>query len=343
MKKKINSVFVQSKVLLTNKYFKLLVSVLLILMIVMSAILIKVYIDINKSETQKNNSAKNIITQMDKKIDDYTVFEDENGLLGVSEKDGHVVIEPYWNDIYILSENRFIVSEMFDKKKKMGIIDCDSNILVPFIFESFNSFSNEFVGGFTGNKDDFILFDKDGNVLSEKVWTGYRYSDKIIYLKDSNNEYRGKFDDGEFKFIYVSLKRFQGNIPVNICFTDPKKIEKIGIENINRISDVAFGYLEYLISGDNSDDISDLTSEQYYSSLSSNDFFRECRIKGISEFSVDITEEKYSVSYNVKLVVNYDYSQKNVDLKDIFSEITFNIVSDENNRLILKSINKVEL
>lgn len=327
---------------MTNRYFKFIIVSLLVLLAVMTAVLIKTYIDVNREESGKDGSAENIIAQMDNNIEEYTVFENESGLLGVSEKDDRVFIEPVWNDIYILSGDRFIVSRAFDNKnKKMGIIDRDSNILVPFIFETFKYISSDFVGGFTGDNEGFILFDKKGNVLSENLWTGYRYSEKIIYLYDGESEYRGKYTDGEMQYIYIDIKCSPGNVPMDISFADPVKINDFGVENINRISDIVCGYLEYLFRG--SGDISDITTEQYYTALSSNNFFKDCRIKSVSDFKADITKEKNFSSYNIKLTVNYDYGQGNADLANINSEITFNIVGDANNRLILKSINKAEL
>ena len=43
------------------------------------------------------------------------------------------------------------------------------------------------------------------------------------------------------------------------------------------------------------------------------------------------------------ILANYNYKNKNIEINGISSEIIFNMVFDENNRLILKSINKTEL
>lgn len=342
MKKKTSNIAISSKGVLASRYFKMFIFFLLTLMLIMSVVLIKVYIDVNKNNSKKNNSAQNIITKIDNNIDEYKIYENEEGLLGITNKEDRVIVEPLWEDIYILSKNRFIVSKMFNNVKKTGIIDYDSNVIVPFIFESFKSFSNDFIGGFNGNNNNFFLFDKNGNLLVDKMWTGYKYSDKIMFLNDGIDEYRGKFIDDKFQFIYISLNRKANNIPFNISIAESEKINKIGIDNINRISDITEGYLTYLIS-ENENDISDLTAEQYFSSLSSNDFFENCSINTISDFMMDISEEKSKITFNVKILVNYNYKKKDVNLENISSEIIFNIVKDENNRLVLKSINKTEL
>lgn len=341
--KKISKVSITSKTFRTSRCFKLLIMFLLTVLIVMSIVLIKVYIDMNSEESGKNGSAGSIITHMDKNIDEYKICMGDNELLGISDKEERIIVEPVWEEIFILSENRFIVSKTLNGEKKMGIIDCDSNIVVPFVFKNFSSISNEFVGGFTSENNDFVLFDKKANLLSGKVWTAHRFSDKIIYLNDEKNEYRGKIsDDDKFRFIYLKLCREAGGIPFEFVMTEQEQIGNIGIENAGRIADIAQGYLTYLISEDKNV-IKDLTTEQYLSALSSNAFFKDCSITDINVSNLEITEEKSKMLYNLKMMISYDYSKDNVTAENISSEITFNMVKDENNRIVLKSINKTEL
>lgn len=340
--KKISKVSVSSKAILTSRYFRVLVILLLIVLAVMSSVLIKVYVDVNQENKINDSSDKNNIVHTGNSYDEYTVFENEDGFLGVSEKkSGRLIIEPVWENVYVLCENRFIVGRTLTDSKKMGIIDIDSNIVVPFIFNSFRSFSDDFIGGFTGNGDEFILFDKYGEPLSDRLWTNGRYSNGVMYLNDSDDEYRCRYVNDEFRFIFVGFQRNPDKIPLEMTLTDPEKIRKAGIGNLNRIADIADRYLKYLFSGGG--DISELTSEQYYSALSSNDFFKGCKINAISDFSLEITEEKIGTVYNVRMIVSYDYKKNEVEMKNISSEIIFIIVSDENNRLVLKNINKKEL
>ncbi len=311
-------------------------------MIAMSVVLIKVYFDINKKNIEKEDFAPNIIFQQDDNIAEFEIFENEDKLLGVNDKNNRVIIEPSWENIYILSRDRFIISRMFDGVKKMGIIDHESNIIVPLIFDDFKSLNNDFIGGFTGINNEFFLFDKTGNLITNKTWTSFKYSDQIIYLNYEEDEYRGKIVDDKFQYIYLYINKKVDDISFNITITETEKINKIGIDNINRVADITEGYLSYLNSGD-INEMSDLTSEQYFKVLSSNDFFKDCTINNISDFDLECSEEKSKLNFNVKIKVNYNYKKKDIVLKDISSEITFNIIKDENNRLILKSINKTEL
>lgn len=340
--KKIKNVSVSSERPFRKKYVKIFTVFLMLFLFVMLIILIRVYFSVNKKSAEKQTVPLNIITQAYKDIDDYEIFKSDEGLIGISDKNGRIILEPVWENLFILSETRFVVSKTIGGVRKMGIVDSDSNIVVPFVFTEFRSFSREFLGGFTGNNDDFFLFDNSGNLLADRIWTGCNYSDRIIFLNDGDDEYRCKFIDGKFQYIYVDLKRNVGNVPFRIRMAEAGKINSVGTDRIERISDILQGYLEYLASG-YENDISGLTSEQYYSSLASNDFFENCTLKNISDFSLESSEDSSKISYSIKLIVDYDYMKDNSELYDISSEIVFNIVNDENNRLVLKSINKTEL
>lgn len=145
--KKIRSVSISSKKFPSGKYIKLIIVFLMSALVIMALILIKVYFDVNKKNMEKESS-NNITMQNYGSYNGFEVFEDENGLLGVVNND-RVIIDAAWENVFILSENRFIVGKRIAIPKK-GIIDLYGNIVSPFIFSEFRSLGNDFIGGFTG-------------------------------------------------------------------------------------------------------------------------------------------------------------------------------------------------
>lgn len=338
--KKIRSVSISSKKFPSGKYIKLIIVFLMSALVIMALILIKVYFDVNKKNMEKESS-NNITMQNYGSYNGFEVFEDENGLLGVVNND-RVIIDAAWENVFILSENRFIVGKRIADTKKMGIIDLYGNIVSPFIFSEFRSLGNDFIGGFTGNGNEFFLFDRYGNVQYNKLWDSYEYDGSIITLGSGGDLFSGEITDKGFRFNNIDLVRKVNNVGITINFSGSEKINKVGVENILRTADIICGYLQALVNG-NMENISDLTSEQYFQSLSSNNFFEGCNLNSISDFSFEIKQEKSKISYDVSILANYNYKNKNIEINGISSEIIFNMVFDENNRLILKSINKTEL
>ena len=133
--KKIRSVSISSKKFPSGKYIKLIIVFLMSALVIMALILIKVYFDVNKKNMEKESS-NNITMQNYGSYQGFEVFEDENGLLGVVNND-RVIIDAAWENVFILSENRFIVGKRIADTKKMGIIDLYGNIVSPFIFSEF--------------------------------------------------------------------------------------------------------------------------------------------------------------------------------------------------------------
>lgn len=338
--KKISSVPIVTPKFSSGKYVKLFIAFLIAALIIMALMLIKVYFDVNK-KNKENESDNNITMQNYGSFKDFEVYENENGLLGVV-KNERVIIEASWEDVFILSENHFIVGKNIAGVKKMGIIDSYGNLISPFIFSEFRSLSSDFIGGFINESDEFILFDKYGNVLNNKIWDSYECDGSIISLGRNGDFYRGENTEKGFQFNYIDINRRVNDIDMSVKISEAEKISMIGAENILRTADIVGGYLQALISG-NVKNISEFTSEQYFQTLSSNNFFENCSLKSISDFSIEIKQEKSKVSYDVRILTVYDYKNKDININGISSELIFNIVFDENNRLILKSINKTEL
>ena len=128
--KKIRSVSISSKKFPSGKYIKLIIVFLMSALVIMALILIKVYFDVNKKNMEKESSNNNITMQNYGSYQGFEVFEDENGLLGVVNND-RVIIDAAWENVFILSENRFIVGKRIADTKKMGIIDFS---LIFFIY-----------------------------------------------------------------------------------------------------------------------------------------------------------------------------------------------------------------
>ena len=99
-------------------------------------------------------------------------------------------------------------------------------------------------------------------------------------------------------------------------------------------------YFEALTSN-NMEEIKKITNDQYYSSLSLNNFFNNCEIKNISNVKIEkfISEE---CTYILSVEVIYDYKNHEKNIKNLKSLLSLTVIKDADS-LILKSINKEEL
>lgn len=342
--KKINKINISDK---TNKmgwHIKLLFIFLFCILIIMLAVLIKFYYDVNN----KNNQAypeSNIITDLSNDKTKYKIIRNDDGMLGVTDSEDRSVIEPQWDNIYILNSNRFAVQKNINDILKMGIIDSDENYITPFIYSKFISVGNDYLIGYFENETGFSVFDTCGNLITDKKWLKYQYDKEnkkltlsndygdFIYLNDNN-----KIICSEIKLLNKINSKEGINIKLDI--DNIELIDQVSSDDLFNVFNILCIYFEALNSN-NMEEIKQITNDQFYSSLSLNNYFNNCEIKNISDAKIDkfISEEN---TYILSLEVIYDYLGHEKNIKNLKSLLSL-IITKDGNSMILKGISKEEL
>lgn len=342
--KKINKINISDKNSKARWHVKLLFIFLFCVLIITLAALIKFYYDVNKYDNQAYLDS-NIITDFSNNKNNYKIIRNDDGMLGVTDNENRSVIEPHWNNIYFLNSNRFAVQKKISGVLKMGIIDSDENYITPFIYKKFMSVGNDYLIGYFEDENGFSLFDTSGNLISNKKWLEYKYdkeNNKLILSNEYENYVYLNQDEKitctEIDFEYNIDSKPELNVKLNI--NNVELIEQINSDELFNIFKVICIYFDALISN-NMNKINQITNDQFYSSLSSNNLFDKCEIKGISDVSLEqsVTEES---TYILSTVIIYDYMGHERNIKNLKSLLSLIIIKD-NNSIILKSINKEEI
>ena len=188
--KKINKINISDKNNKMNWHIKLMFIFLFCTLVVMLAALIKFYYDVNKENNQAYLDS-NIITDLSTDKTNYKIIRNDDGMLGIVDSEGRSVIEPQWDNIYILNSNRFAVQKKINDVLKMGIIDSDENYITPFIYTKFISVDNDYLIGYFENETGFSVFDTCGNLITDKKWLKYQYDkdNKKLTLSNDSGDY----------------------------------------------------------------------------------------------------------------------------------------------------------
>lgn len=340
--KKINKINISNKYNKMNWHIKLMFIFLFCTLVVMLAALIKFYYNVNK----KNNQAyldSSIITDLSTDKTNYKIIRDDDGMLGIVDSEDRSIIEPQWDNIYILNSNRFAVQKKINGIMKMGIIDSDENYITPFIYNKFISVGNDYLIGYFENETGFSVFDTGGNLITDKKWLKYQYDNDNKKLTLSNDSGDYTFLEDNDKIICSEIK-FSHKIKseINIIFNvnSTELIEQTNSDDFSDIFNIICTYFEALTSN-NMGEIKKITNDQFYSSLSLNNYFDNCEIKNISNVKIEkfIPEE---CTYILSLEVIYDYMDNEKNIKNLKSLLSLMIIKDGDS-MILKSINKEEL
>lgn len=340
--KKINKINISDKNNKMNWHIKLMFIFLFCTLVVMLAALIKFYYDVNKENNQAYLDS-NIITDLSTDKTNYKIIRNDDGMLGIVDSEGRSVIEPQWDNIYILNSNRFAVQKKINDVLKMGIIDSDENYITPFIYTKFISVDNDYLIGYFENETGFSVFDTCGNLITDKKWLKYQYDkdNKKLTLSNDSGDYiflndNNKIICSEIKF----SRKIKSEINITFDVNNAELIEQINSDNLFDIFNIMCTYFEALTSN-NMEEIKKITNDQYYSSLSLNNFFNNCKIKNISNVKIEkfISEE---CTYILSVEVIYDYKNHEKNIKNLKSLLSLTVIKDGDS-MILKSINKEEL
>ncbi|MFR7907416.1 MAG: WG repeat-containing protein [Oscillospiraceae bacterium] len=340
--KKINKINISDKNNKMNWHIKLMFIFLFCTLVVMLAALIKFYYDVNKENNQAYLDS-NIITDLSTDKTNYKIIRNDDGMLGIVDSEGRSVIEPQWDNIYILNSNRFAVQKKINDVLKMGIIDSDENYITPFIYTKFISVDNDYLIGYFENETGFSVFDTCGNLITDKKWLKYQYdkNNKKLTLSNDSGDYiflndNNKIICSEIKF----SRKIKSEINITFDVNNAELIEQINSDNLFDIFNIMCTYFEALTSN-NMEEIKKITNDQYYSSLSLNNFFNNCEIKNISNVKIEkfISEE---CTYILSVEVIYDYKNHEKNIKNLKSLLSLTVIKDGDS-MILKSINKEEL
>ncbi|MBS6315327.1 MULTISPECIES: WG repeat-containing protein [Porcipelethomonas] len=340
--KKINKINISDKNNKMNWHIKLMFIFLFCTLVVMLAALIKFYYDVNKENNQAYLDS-NIITDLSTDKTNYKIIRNDDGMLGIVDSEGRSVIEPQWDNIYILNSNRFAVQKKINDVLKMGIIDSDENYITPFIYTKFISVDNDYLIGYFENETGFSVFDTCGNLITDKKWLKYQYDkdNKKLTLSNDSGDYiflndNNKIICSEIKF----SRKIKSEINITFDVNNAELIEQTNSDDLFDIFNIMCTYFEALTSN-NMEEIKKITNDQYYSSLSLNNFFNNCEIKNISNVKIEkFISEEYTYILSVEVI--YDYKNHEKNIKNLKSLLSLMVIKDGDS-MILKSINKEEL
>jgi len=338
MKKSKTVKFLNRKI--KNKwYVRILISALIIILLVLVAVLVKFYLDINNKEKEMPANESNIIVEDENLKNEYVVFSEDDGLFGVKDEFGRCIIEPLWENVFFLSDGRFAV----ERKDRIAVTDSEENFITPFMFKNIKLAGDNFLIADLCSDKGFTLLDTAGNIISDKIWSEFEYdeSNKTITLKNSGESYCYGYENNLLICTALNFDSQINEYSIEFSSTDKKLINNVSEEKMQNIFKSSCVYFSSLIS-ENHTDISGITSKQFVDNLSATNFFENCTIKTINNIQISLVDESIN-DYTLSAEFIYDYSYDDVIAENIRSLVSLHFVEDEQHRIILKSVNKKEL
>jgi hypothetical protein len=282
----------------------------------------------NKLSSQQTISISSMQIVSGEYINEYLslyIYKNDDGKLGLINKEGNIVLEAKWKDIILVNSDRFLVQN-FDSGL-YGIIDNKENILCDFIYGKIEIINDEILIGYQNqNKEIFILNQN-----------GVKYNDKAFdYVKfNGQNEFLAKLKGVDYSLEIVNYKLKINNI---IQF---KKIYKNETMVIHTPSDnkIDNNQVELLLA--------DKTIE-FITSMVSNDINKQksMEVKNLTSIQNRIVNKKISSVLQIIVMKNvepnadyttaaYVFFTDNVEIK---IEIYINFIKAENGDYLVNGL-----
>ena len=273
-----------------------------------------------------------------------------DGLYGVKDNKGKVLIDARWKSVEKLDSDRFAVSVSESGVTRYGIIDASENVVVPFIYTGFETCNREVILAQT-ERNSFVLFDYSGNVIIseefERITKNYQSRSlsaqgNYIQLEKGKNLYRISVDKEGRRV--MSEIRFERNVFGENRFIKISNTSVIpGLENTGSLYEEVFDtsceYIDALFEGDSARIKNIAWSTEYRELMLEGHNLRGSEIKSVETPVPVISEETdgtveykcrttvvYETPDNVRWGGDYTYSEHTMSLQ-------INLKKNEDGRL----------
>lgn len=239
-----------------SRNIRIIFIILSVIFAVFALRIVQFYTNVN-NVPMKDEPETPTVNQINEK---YYSFRD-NGLYGVKDRNGKIVIEASWSSIEKIGNECFQVSKYTSAGQRFGIIDSMENIIVPFIYTGIENMDDEFLIGKTDD-EKYVIFDYFGNVLINEEWDRVfknypgktiETSGNYIQAEKNNDFYRIVSDEnGKFRISDIQIeKKILGEkrtirVQNTCCFAGLGETCRI----YNEMTDISIRFAEALFSGD---------------------------------------------------------------------------------------------
>ena len=138
---------------------KLLLSVLFIAAIILTIGLTRFYFDVTKNNVKITTDDK--VESILDTFGDMQSFRNVNGFCGVINEEGTVVIEPEWLEVLDVTSDLVLVSRRMNDAVRIGGIDYEENVVLPFVYESFTPLGEQYYAAKVGEDGSYLIYNSD--------------------------------------------------------------------------------------------------------------------------------------------------------------------------------------
>lgn len=317
---------------------KFLISLLFIVVIILCVCLTKFYYDVSQN-TGNHNDEDRIDSVLSRYSSGLQLFQSTDGYYGLLDEEGAIVIEPEWMEILAVTEDTILVSKQMDDVVRIGGIDYEENVVIPFAFRSMEPLSDAYYLGIVAEDGSCILYDsKTFEPVFSNSWDSVEYSGEYLYLERSGCLFTYRIHEDKQVFQEAAMVSSVGSLTMEWNVRSSVYLSELGIEGLTEIGEHLTAYMDMLLDS-NFSGLMQISDSQYISGLSINDAFTDAVFETISDVSFSGSYSSENRIYDLAFTIAYHTSSPLETITGQSVQVHFYFQKNAENDVILTSVN----
>lgn len=279
---------------------KFLVSLLFIAIIILCTGLTRFYFDATKNtyQTEEQDTVSKVIKKYENGM---RSFESKNGLYGLLDSEGAVIIEPEWLEILTVTDRMALVSRKIQGQELIGGVDFEENIILPFAFTSMEQITDRYYIGNVAEDASCIIYNQKFEPMFQSSWEKADYRNDLLLLEKDGCRFSYYLAEETPIFRKAQMECPIGNKKLTWNISNRIYLSTLRPEDYIRINSCVAAYMDMLLNN-RFEQLSSVSSSEYMSGLRKSDLFKGMIFDDITSFSfmAESGEEKlYKFSFSI--------------------------------------------
>lgn len=224
-----------------NRHSKIIVILLLIVLISLGTAIVMFHISVGKDVYSTEKSS--FLPEVTDNLSSVDVFKDKNGLFGLKDSVGTIILEPEWAELEPFDTDFFKAKLITRSGSLYGVIDRNGNITVPFVYSEIKKLSENVYAASLNDTEEYLFYNKDFILIFPTSADNYYLMDKELCIVKGNDKFTYEQDD-ELSLIKAEIPRFKRPINLNIIAENEAVLSVVNSSQLSDIGDKAVLFLD---------------------------------------------------------------------------------------------------
>lgn len=254
-----------------NRHTRFLVAFLLLVLIGLAAAIIIFHMNVNK-ETAGDSGAVPYAINPDGTEAESFVFEDENGLYGLKDENGTIILDAEWAELENMGSGYFRARLVVRSDALYGVIDNEGDVVVPFVYEEIEKQSDLLYTARLADDGKYFFYDPRFRLLLPEAADSFSLEGTLVHTELNGDEFTWR-QGTELGLMEAAFHRFIKPVSFRLEIGDPELISKAEWFEWRDIADMLITFLDSYRLGETEglEEITDSSSLLQVSSVFSDD------------------------------------------------------------------------